>query len=120
MGNQAKRPQSRSNDDLRHEFDDCVPRLPALALGVQLGALALNGVVVKSTVVLRAAGAEQPVLSAVCASVLACGASAIMQDAQTSGEPVDPSGRDPVGRDWWHDFGAVSGQWSFEHRCVEA
>ena len=25
-----------------------------------------------------------------------------------------------VGQDWWHDFGATSGQWSFEHRFVEA
>lgn len=25
-----------------------------------------------------------------------------------------------VGREWWHDHGATSGQWSFEHRFVEA
>ena len=25
-----------------------------------------------------------------------------------------------VGQDWWHDCGATSGQWSFEHRFVEA
>lgn len=25
-----------------------------------------------------------------------------------------------VGQEWWHDSGATSGQWSFEHRFVEA
>ncbi|MDE0394329.1 MAG: hypothetical protein OYK82_06080 [Gammaproteobacteria bacterium] len=96
------------------------PALPALALGAQLGALALHGVVLMSTVVVCAGGAEEPVLGVVFASVLACGASAIMQGAQTSGARVDPSGRDPVGQNWWHDSGAIPGQWSFEHRCVEA
>ena len=25
-----------------------------------------------------------------------------------------------IGEDWWHDHAATAGQWSFEHRFVEA
>ena len=76
------RSQLRSNDDLRYEVDDRIPRPLALALGAQIAVLALNGVVLMPTIVFRAAGAEELVLWAVFASVVACGISAIMQAAQ--------------------------------------
>ncbi len=77
-----KRSQFRSKEDLRYEVDDRIPKPLALAFGAQFGALALNGVVLMPTIVFRAAGAEELVLWAVFASVLACGVSAIMQGAQ--------------------------------------
>ena len=119
-GDRVRCSQPRSNDSLRHQVDDRALRPPALALGAQPGTPALNGVVLMPTVALRAAGAEEPVLRAVFASVPACGASAIVPGARTSGGRVDPSGRDPVGWDRWHGFGAIPGQWSFAHRCVQA
>ncbi|MDE2973729.1 MAG: purine/pyrimidine permease [Gemmatimonadota bacterium] len=77
-----KRSQSRSGEDLRYEVGDRIPGPLALALGVQLGALAVNGVVLMPTIVFRAAGAEDLVMWAVFASVLACGVSAILQGAR--------------------------------------
>ena len=77
-----KRSQSRSGEDLRYEVGDRIPGPLALALGAQLGALAVNGVVLMPTIVFRAAGAEDLVMWAVFASVLACGVSAILQGAR--------------------------------------
>ena len=77
-----KRSRSRSKDDLRYEVEDWIPGPLALALGAQLGALALNGVVLMPTIVFRAAGFEDLVLWAVFASVVACGVSAILQGAR--------------------------------------
>ncbi|MYA33842.1 MAG: hypothetical protein F4164_13155 [Gemmatimonadales bacterium] len=74
-----KRSRLRVNSDLRYEVDDRIPRPLALVLGAQLGALALNGVVLMPTIVFRAAGAEELVMWAVFASVLACGVSAVLQ-----------------------------------------
>ena len=81
-GNHLKRSQLRSDDDLRYEAGDRIPRPLALALGAQLGALALNGAVLMPTIVFRAAGAEELVVWAVFASVVACGVSAILQGAR--------------------------------------
>ena len=72
----------RSNEDLRYEVGDPIPRPLALALGAQLGALALNAVVLMPTIVFRAAGAEELVMWAVFASVLACGVAAVLQGAR--------------------------------------
>ncbi|MYK68095.1 MAG: hypothetical protein F4020_00545, partial [Gammaproteobacteria bacterium] len=74
-----KRSRLRVNNDLRYEVDDRIPRPLALVLGAQLGALALNGVVLLPTIVFRAAGAEELVMWAVFASVLACGVAAVLQ-----------------------------------------
>lgn len=70
-----KRSHLRSNEDLRYEVGDRIPRPLALAFGAQFGALALNAVVLMPTIVFRAAGAEELVLWAVFASVRACGVS---------------------------------------------
>ncbi|MDE2795702.1 MAG: purine/pyrimidine permease, partial [Gemmatimonadota bacterium] len=72
----------RSNEDLRYEVGDPISRPLALALGAQLGALALNAVVLMPTIVFRAAGAEELVMWAVFASVLACGVAAVLQGAR--------------------------------------
>ena len=77
-----KRSQSSSSEDVRYQVDDRIPAPLALGLGVQLGALALNGVVLMPTIVFRAAGAEELVTWAVFASVLACGVAAILQGAR--------------------------------------
>ena len=77
-----KRSQSRSDEELRYEVGDRIPGPLALAFGAQLGALALNGVVLMPTIVFRAAGGEEFVMWAVFASVLACGVSAILQGAR--------------------------------------
>ncbi|MXW17200.1 MAG: hypothetical protein F4123_08280 [Gemmatimonadetes bacterium] len=81
-GYHLKRSRLRTNEDLRYEAGDRIPGPLALALGAQLGALALNGVVLMPTIVFRAAGAEELVMWAVFASVLACGVSAILQGAR--------------------------------------
>ena len=77
-----KRSQLRSNEDLRYEVGDRIPQPLSLALGAQLGALALNAVVLMPTIVFRAAGAEELVMWAVFASVLACGVAAVLQGAR--------------------------------------
>lgn len=74
-----KRSQFGSVEELRYEADDRVPAPLALGLGLQLAALAVNGVVLMPTIVFRAGGAEEFMLWAVFASVLACGVSAILQ-----------------------------------------
>ena len=68
-----------SDDELLYEVDDRIPRPLALGLGLQLAALGLNGMVLLPTIAFRAGGAEDLVLWAVFASVLACGAATIMQ-----------------------------------------
>ena len=65
--------------DLRYEVDDRIPWPLALGLGLQLAALCVNGLVLIPTVVFRAAGAEEQLLWAVFASVVACGVSTILQ-----------------------------------------
>ena len=78
-GSHLKRSRLRTNEDLRYEVGDRIPRPLALALGAQLAALALNGAVLMPTIVFRAGGAEEFVVWAVFASVLACGVAAILQ-----------------------------------------
>ena len=70
------------DEGLRYEVGDRIPRPLALALGAQLFALAVNGVVLMPTIVFRAAGADELVLWAVFASVLACGVASILQGAR--------------------------------------
>ena len=72
----------RSLLKLRYEADDRVPGPLALGLGLQLAILCVNGVVLMPTVVFRAAGAEEHLLWAVFASVIACGFSTILQAAR--------------------------------------
>ena len=69
----------RSNEDLRYEVEDRIPRPVALGLGLQLAAMGINGVVLMPTIVFRAGGAEELVFWAVFASVLACGVATILQ-----------------------------------------
>ncbi len=68
--------------EVRYEPDDRVPWPLALGLGLQLVSLCINGVVLLPAVVFRAAGAEEHLLWAVFASVIACGFSAILQAAR--------------------------------------
>ena len=77
-----KRPRFGSAEELRYEADDRIPAPLALGLGLQLAALAVNGVVLMPTIVFRAGGAEEFMFWAVFASVLACGVSAILQGAR--------------------------------------
>ena len=67
------------DEGLLHEVDDRIPRPLALGLGLQLAALGLNGMVLLPTIAFRAGGAEDLVLWAVFASVLACGAATVIQ-----------------------------------------
>ncbi|WP_419947681.1 uracil-xanthine permease family protein [Candidatus Palauibacter sp.] len=69
----------RSNEDLRYEVEDRLPRPVALGLGLQLAAMGINSVVLMPTIVFRAGGAEELVFWAVFASVLACGVATILQ-----------------------------------------
>ena len=68
-----------SNEDLRYEVEDRLPGPVALGLGFQLAAMGINGVVLIPTIAFRAGGAEDLVLWAVFASVLACGVATILQ-----------------------------------------
>ena len=74
-----KRSQLGSGGKLYYEPDDPIPKTLALGLGIQLAALAINGVVLLPTIVFRAGDAEELISWAVFASVLACGISAILQ-----------------------------------------
>ncbi len=65
--------------DLRYGVEDRIPGPLALGLGLQLATLCVNGVVLMPTVVFRAAGAEDHLLWAVFASVVACGVSTVLQ-----------------------------------------
>lgn len=78
-GVRVKRSQLGSEGKLYYEADDQIPKTLALGLGLQLVALAINGVVLLPTIVFRAGGAEELISWAVFASVLACGISAILQ-----------------------------------------
>ena len=71
--------QSGSDDELRYEADDRIPAPLALGLGLQLAALAINGVVLMPMIVFRAGGAEEFMFWGVFASVLACGVAGILQ-----------------------------------------
>ncbi len=77
--NKVKNSRFSADEGLIHEVDDRIPRPLALGLGLQLAALGLNGMVLLPTIAFRAGGAEDLVLWAVFASVLACGAATIMQ-----------------------------------------
>ena len=74
-----KHPQPGSGGKLYYEPDDPIPKTLAFGLGIQLAALAINGVVLLPTIVFRAGDAEELISWAVFASVLACGISAILQ-----------------------------------------
>ncbi|MXW83046.1 MAG: hypothetical protein F4246_11290 [Rhodothermaceae bacterium] len=74
-----KHSQPGSGGKLYYEPDDPIPKTLALGLGIQLAALAINGVVLLPTIVFRAGDAEELISWAVFASVLACGISAILQ-----------------------------------------
>ena len=74
-----ERSQPGSGGKLYYEPDDRIPKTLALGLGIQLAALAINGVVLLPTIVFRAGDAEELISWAVFASVLACGISAILQ-----------------------------------------
>ena len=74
-----KHSQPGSGGKLYYEPDDRIPKTLALGLGIQLAALAINGVVLLPTIVFRAGDAEELISWAVFASVLACGISAILQ-----------------------------------------
>ena len=74
-----KHSQPGSGGKLYYEPDDRIPKTLALGLGIQLAALAINGVVLLPTIVFRAGDAEDLISWAVFASVLACGISAILQ-----------------------------------------
>lgn len=74
-----ERSQTGSGGKLYYEPDDRIPKTLALGLGIQLAALAINGVVLLPTIVFRAGDAEELISWAVFASVLACGVSAILQ-----------------------------------------
>ena len=74
-----ERSQTGSGGKLYYEPDDRIPKTLALGLGIQLAALAINGVVLLPTIVFRAGDAEELISWAVFASVLACGISAILQ-----------------------------------------
>ena len=75
----AHRSQPGSRGKLRYEVHDRIPTPLALGLGLQLVALAINGVVLLPTIVFRAGDAEELVFWAVFASVLAAGVSALLQ-----------------------------------------
>ncbi len=68
-----------SEGKLCYEADDKIPKRLASGLGIQLAALAINGVVLLPTIVFRAGAAEELISWAVFASVLACGISTILQ-----------------------------------------
>ena len=68
-----KRSQFGSDEELRCEADDRIPASLALGLGLQLTALAVNGVVLMPTIVFRVGVAGECTFWAVFASVLACG-----------------------------------------------
>ncbi|MDE2958413.1 MAG: purine/pyrimidine permease [Bacteroidota bacterium] len=70
---------------LRYEVNDRIPRSIALGLGLQLVALAINGVVLLPTIVFRAGGAEELIFWAVFASVLGAGVSAFLQGTRIGG-----------------------------------
>ncbi len=74
-----KHSQPGSGGKLYYEPDDPIPKTLALGLGIQLAALAINGVVLLPTIVFRAGDADELISWAVFASVLACGISAILQ-----------------------------------------
>ncbi|MYI84000.1 MAG: hypothetical protein F4058_01570 [Rhodothermaceae bacterium] len=74
-----KRSELGSGGKLYYEPEDPIPKTLALGLGIQLAALAINGVVLLPTIVFRAGDAEELISWAVFASVLACGISAILQ-----------------------------------------
>ncbi len=76
---QARSSRFNSDEGLLYEVDDRIPRPLAVGLGLQLAALGLNGMVLLPTIAFRAGGAEDLVLWAVFASVLACGAATIIQ-----------------------------------------
>ena len=79
MGNLNEALAAGIRGKLYYESDDRIPKTLALGLGIQLAALAINGVVLLPTIVFRAGDAEDLISWAVFASVLACGISAILQ-----------------------------------------
>ena len=71
---------SGDRSSARLQPEDKIPAVLALGLGVQLVGLALPGMVLMPTIVFRAAGAAEAVLLwAVCASVVVCGTTAMLQ-----------------------------------------
>ena len=70
---------SRAEDHLRYEADDRPPAHISFGLGLQLAILCVNSVVLVPTIVFRAAGAEDFLLWAAFAAVIASGASTILQ-----------------------------------------
>ena len=71
---------SGDRSSARLQPDEKIPAVLALGLGVQLVGLALPGIVLIPTIVFGAAGATEAVLLwAVCASVVVCGATAMLQ-----------------------------------------
>lgn len=69
----------RSEDTLRYEATDPVPRRVALGFGLQHAVLAVNPVVLLPTITFRAAGADAYLLWGVFASLLCSGISTVAQ-----------------------------------------